>query len=151
MKNLLNYTLLIALFLGVSATSFAQSAAGEDHGNALNIFVGFGDNYTAITANYEFTITKDLTIAPVASIVFGDNSDFGVGGRLDYYFDSLLNLPTEWDIYAGVDTGLYFDSGDFDVNGHMGVEYLFNDKIGLIGEFGVGSLTSGSLGVGIHF
>ena len=151
MKNLLNYTLLFALLLGVSATSFAQSTASEGHGNALNLFAGFGDNYTAIHGNYEFSITDDLTIAPTASIVFGDDSDFAVGGRLDYYFDRLLKLPTEWDIYAGVDTGISFDSGDFNVNGHMGVEYLISEKIGIIGEFGLGSLSSGSLGVGIHF
>jgi hypothetical protein len=151
MKNFFKNSVIIVLFVFASMLSFAQSNdSKENHGNALNILVGFGDD-TTIYGFYEFALTPDLTASPSAFIKFGDNSDFALGGRFDYYFDRLLKLPNPWDIYAGVDAEIYFDSGNFDFNAHFGTEYIFNEKIGIIAEFGAGSYISGALGVGIHF
>lgn len=151
MKNFFKNVAIVVLFVLASSVSFAQSGEPkESHGNALNILTGFGDA-TTIYGFYEFAITPDLTASPSAFIKFGDNSDFALGGRLDYYFDTLLKLPNPWDIYLGVDAEIYFDEGDFDFNVHFGTEYIFNDKFGIIAEFGAGSYISGALGVGIHF
>ena len=40
---------------------------------------------------------------------------------------------------------------DFDFHIHTGVEFFLSDNIGLIGEFGFGDISTGTLGVGIHF
>lgn len=154
MRNLFTFLFICALSLGLSDKVYSQESTSDtgqgSHGNALNIFASFGDN-EAINAHYEFSITNDFTVSPLVNIRFGDNSSFGIGARADYYFDRLLKLAAPWDIYAGTDMHVDFDGGDLNFHGHMGAEYLFNDKWGIIGEFGFGSLSSGSLGVGIHF
>jgi len=147
MKKLITLLVFGTLFLGISNSALAQK---DDHGSALNIFVDFGDN-TSIKAHYEIGLTPDLTISPVVHMKFGDNSSFGAGARADYYFDRLLKLHDHWDIWAGADAIIHFEGEDnFSMNGHIGGEYLFNDTWGLICEVGFGSLTSGSIGVGIH-
>lgn len=152
MKKLFTLLFITALTLGFSNDIFAQ-AGQESHGNALNIFASFG-NTSSINVHYEFEITPDITLSPLANIRLGDNSGFGLGGRGDYYFDRLFALHESWDIYAGVDVTFNFDDNhgdDIGFNGHMGAEYMITQKFGIIGEFGFGNLSSGSIGLGIHF
>ena len=149
MKYLLTFLLFGSLFFGISNSVFAQ----ENYGGALNAFVKFGDNST-LGANYEFQVAKDITASPEARISFSDDSWIALGGRADYYFDSLFKLKEPWDIWAGVDAGFFInnDSGDsFGINAHAGVEYKFSEMWGVIAEFGGGKATSGGIGVGIHF
>jgi hypothetical protein len=153
MKNLFTLLFIAVLSLGLSNTTNAQEGIldpGEGtHGGALNLFVGFGDDLK-VNGHYEIGLTEDITVSPVARIRLGDNTSFALGARADFYFDRLFNLSQSWDIFAGVDTMFDFDT-DFDIHGHMGVEYLFSSKWGIIAEFGFGDISSGSLGLGIHF
>ncbi len=155
MKNLLTLLFVFVLTVGLSISTSAQEVkklldkSEGSHGNALNLFFGFGNDFT-VNGHYEFGLTNDITVSPVARIRFGDNTGLALGARADFYFDRLLKLTQPWDIYAGVDAMFDFDT-DFDIHGHMGVEYLFTSKWGLIAEFGFGDISSGSLGVGIHF
>jgi len=149
MKKLWAFLLFASLFLGLSNSSVAQ----ENYGNALNGFVKFGENF-AVSGHYEFQVANNITVSPAATIAFGDDSWIGLGGRADYYFDSLFKLNEPWDIWGGVDAGFLvnYDSGDdFSVNIHAGVEYKFSEMWGIIAEFGGGTNSSGGIGVGIHF
>ncbi len=147
MKNLFTLLLVIGLFLAVSENSHAQ----ENHGNALNLFVKFGSN-SSISGNYEFQVAPNLTVSPEARIWFSGDNDLALGGRVDYYFDSLFKLPEPWDIWGGVDAGFVIgDDDDFSLNLHAGVEYKFSDMWGIIFEFGGGTTSAGGIGVGIHF
>ena len=146
MKNI--YTLLIVagLFLTLSQSTVAQ----ENHGNALNAFVKFGDN-SSIGAFYEFQVHPDITVSPEARIWFGDDQKVAVGARADYYFDRIFKLAEPWDIWGGAGAGFVFEGNDdFEFNIHAGGEYKFNETWGLILEIGGGSAFSGGLGVGIH-
>ena len=147
MKKLVTLLLFAGLLLGLSNTAFAQ----ETYGGVLNAFVKFGDNST-IGANYEFDIADNITISPEAKISFSNDAFIALGGRADYYFDSLFNLEEPWDVWAGVDSA-FIISGDrsFEVNAHTGVEYKLNNTWGILAEFGAGSVISGGVGVGIHF
>ena len=139
--------LIIGLFLAVSESGHAQ----ENHGNALNLFVKFGDN-SSISGNYEFQVAPNLTVSPEARVWFSGENDLALGGRVDYYFDSLLKLPEPWDIWAGADAGFVVGDGDdLTLNLHAGAEYKFSDMWGIILEFGGGKTASGGIGVGIHF
>ena len=147
MKNLFAFLLVIGLFLAVSQNTYAQ----EDHGNALNLFVKFGDN-SSISGNYEFQVAPNLTVSPEARIWFSGENDLALGARVDYYFDSLLKLPEPWDIWGGADAGFVIGDGDdLTLNLHAGAEYKFSDMWGIILEFGGGKTASGGIGVGIHF
>lgn len=146
MKNIYAFCLLAGLFLALSTSAFAQ----ENHGNALNLFVKFGDN-SSISANYEFQVHPDITVSPEARIWFSGNG-LALGARADYYFDRIFNLAEPWDIWGGADAGFIIDGeDDFSLNLHAGAEYKFNDTWGIILEFGGGTTTAGGIGVGIHF
>lgn len=146
---------MCGLFLALPGNLYAQeSNSQESHGNALNVFVKFGNN-SSISANYEFAITQDITISPEARIWFSGKNDLAIGARGDFYFDRLLKLAEPWDIWGGVDVGFIVsgddNKDDFDLNIHIGGEYKFNDMWGIILEIGGGTTAAGGLGVGIHF
>ena len=154
MKNLCKTLLIGVLFLALSGTLYAQETTQENHGNALNLFVKFGDN-SSISGNYEFQVHPDITVSPMARIWFDGKNTFAIGVRGDYYFDRLFNLVEPWDIWGGLDAGFVLagddNKDDFSLNIHVGGEYKFNDMWGLILEIGGGSTSSGGIGVGIHF
>ncbi len=151
MRNYRNYLTLclLGLFLGVS-----QLSAQENHGKAMNVFVKFGSS-SSIAANYEIQVAQDITLAPTARVWFSGKNTFALGGRGDFYFDRLFGLASPWDIWAGVDAGVVVagdtNKDDFNLNLHAGVEYKFNDMLGIIFEFGGGSTSSGGIGLAIHF
>lgn len=147
MKNLFTFLLFGVLFFGISNTVFSQ----ESYGGALNVFVKFGEN-SSVGGNYEFEVAPSLTVSPEAVISFGDDNNIALGGRADYYFDSLFKLKEPWDIWGGVDAGVILSGNDnFTLNIHAGVEYKFSEMWGIIAEFGGGKTSSGGIGVGIHF
>lgn len=150
MKNIYMICFTAALIFAVSETTYAQ----ENHGNALNVFVKFGDN-SSISANYEFQVHQDITVSPEARIWFSGKNNLAIGARGDYYFDRLFNLKEPWDIWGGVDAGFIVsgddDKDDFSINLHAGVEYKFNDTLGIILELGGGSTAAGGIGLAVHF
>lgn len=148
MKNIFTLLFAAGLFFALSGTAQAQ----ENYGGALNAFVKFGDN-SSISANYEFQVANSLTVSPEARVWFSGDNNLALGGRADYYFDSLFGLNEPWDIWAGVDAGFITGDGDddFSINAHIGVEYKISDFIGIIAEFGGGTTTAGGIGVGFHF
>jgi len=147
MKKLFNLFLAAGLFFALTGNLQAQ----ENYGNALNAFVNFGEN-ASISANYEFQVAPSLTLSPEARIWFDGDNDLAIGGRADYYFDSLLGLVEPWDIWAGVDASFISGDGDdFGINAHIGAEYKISDLIGIIVELGGGTTTAGGIGVGFHF
>lgn len=153
MKNLISL-LLVGLFTFTFSSNFyaqdKNDVDTENHGDALNIFVSFGDN-TAVGANYEISLSNDITFSPEAKIWFAGDNNLALGARADYYFDRIFKLHSSWDIWAGVDGSFLLGEDDgFYLNLHAGVEYLINGKWGVILEFGGGKAASGGLGIAIH-
>jgi hypothetical protein len=148
MKNFVLCLLILGLFLSFTENALAQ----EDYGNTLNAFVKFGDN-SSVAAHYEFQVAPSLTVSPEARIWFSGVNELALGGRADYYFDSLFSLAEPWDIWGGVDAAFLSGDGndDFNLNAHIGVEYKIDDFIGIIAEFGGGTITAGGIGIGLHF
>ncbi len=147
MKYLLTFLLFVSLLFGLSNTVIAQ----ENYGGELNAYVKFGDN-SSLGAYYEFQVLENITVSPEARISFGSDAFISLGGRADYYFDSLLNIDEPWDVWAGVDAGFIISGNDtFSVNLHIGGEYKFNETWGIIAEIGAGQEFTGGIGVGIHF
>ena len=107
MKKIFICLLAGGLFLAFSENAVAQ----ENYGNALNAFVKFGDN-SSLAANYEFQVAPSITVAPEARVWFSGDNNLAIGGRADYYFDSLFGLVEPWDIWAGVDAGFITGNGD---------------------------------------
>jgi hypothetical protein len=144
----------------ISSASFS-----ERFGNTLNIAVG-GPYFPGwgrapyFTANYEFLVAPNLTLAPFVGAMAYNRSYFVgsllekysqrllvVGGKGTYYFDDLLRLGPSWDLYAGLSLGFVSNSltwaswgthsaveevTPFYLDVHLGAEYHITRRTGLI-------------------
>ena len=147
MKNIFTLLLAAGLFFALAGNTYAQ----ENYGGALNTFLSFGD-HSSLSANYEVQVANNITVSPEARVWFSGDNNLALGGRADYYFDSLFGLNEPLYIWAGVDAAFITGDGDdFNLNIHAGVEYKITDFIGIIAEFGGGTIASGGIGVGFHF
>ena len=149
MKAIYWKSLFIGMLLLVSTKNYAQ----EDYGNALNAFLTLGGS-PAIGGYYEFQVIESLTVAPEFRYYFVDGGDnyTAIGARANYYFDTLLNLPEPWDIWAGANAGWFVNYTDtFGLNLHGGVGYKITEQFEVIFEFGGGRALTTGFGLGIHF
>jgi len=84
-----------------------------------------------------------------------------VSANGNYHFNSLLDIPNNWDFYAGLNLGFYIWNSSDDYPGsntsglglgaQVGGRYYFNDKLGVNLEFGGGNAFSGGkVGVSVR-
>ena len=138
------FTFILLVALTTAATSAYGQAARQL-------------NFGYIGVSYEIPLGKDITIAPVASTNLGlDYLTLGV--KSNYYFDTLLKLPSAWDVYAGAGAGFAIGLGNNDNDNHkndldlglqVGGRWFWSDKWGVYVEFGGGHTSGGSAGVGV--
>lgn len=156
MKYLLKLCILCCLCFHAFTELHAQRklqafASSESYANSLNVFLGFGDN-SAIRANYELPLAKNFTISPEAYLPL--NFEFiYAGARVDYYFDELVNLAADWDIWGGLRAGLYLGSdvsNEIRLNLQLGGEYRLNETWGILLEIGGGKMSNAGIGAAIH-
>lgn len=135
-------------FLGQMA--FAQAWQGKGDQKIQVGLNGWGYG-TGITATYDYGLSKLISIGAGANFFFDHsndkyrNDDFGVFGRLNFHLQEPLGLPSQWDIYPGVDLGLLGKSGTY-FGAHLGVRYFFNNNVGIFLEAG----NNGSIGVSFN-
>jgi hypothetical protein len=76
-----------------------------------------------------------------------------ISGRGDYHFNTLLDLPRDWNVYAGANIGFVagFDNdydSELDLGLQIGGRYYWNSSWAINLEFGGGpAFTGGRLGV----
>jgi hypothetical protein len=168
--------LLLALF---QFNSYSQ----EHYGKTLNLGLGVGgysgvykytgSSFPVFNINYEFDVARNFTLAPFASIytfkedIYWSNRYYNysevvvpVGIKGYYYFDELLNLRSDWDIYAAASLGLviatthwengyngdrnYYHKGNaVFLDLHIGASYHFNNRIGAYLDLSSGLSTIG--------
>jgi hypothetical protein len=110
-------------------------------------------NFGIIGVSYDIPIATDWSIAPFARTDFQLNW-LVAGGKVDYYFDNLIGLPPEWDLYGGANLGyaeLLIDSwGTLDAffwGLEVGGRYFWNDKWGVNLELSGGVATAYGIGI----
>ena len=165
--------IVIALvFIAVVSSTYpvhAQFNPQTDKTKMLTVGIGFSGWGIPIFARFEAPVADNITIGGAMS--YQGKSEtyasykykhtiFGIGARGSYHFNELIELPDEWDLYAGLGLGYYFwntkydsggtsidyrGSGDggFSIGIHVGGRYFINDKIGVNLEFGGGTVLSG--------
>lgn len=166
MKKINFFILLIAF--GVTA-SFAQGTLGKG-GKQLNAGVGFSNFGVPVYVGMDFGVHESITIGPrisyrtynqnFSSVKFSQSLTV-ISFNGNYHFNQLLELPGEWDLYAGLTLGYYIWSSANDTyNGQasgigfdaqVGGRYFFNDRFGLNLEFGGGTGNGGSFGITYKF
>ena len=153
--------LILALVLLVAAVSvFAQnSVEGQTQFNAG---LGFSNWGIPIYAGLDFGAGRDVTIGGEVSYNsyrenYQDNnynhSIFGIGGNVNYHFNYILNIPSDWDLYAGLNLGYYIWESPNDYPGdhnsgiglgaQVGARYYFTQSAGFNLELGGSSAFSG--------
>ena len=140
---------LVCSMLLLGQMSFAQAWSGKGDQKVQVGLNGFGYG-TGIAGTYDYGLSDLLSVGAGANIYFsgyrdGDNkNNFFVFGRLNAHLQKPLNLPSNWDIYPGLDLGV-LGSG-FGIGAHIGARYFFNKKVGVYLEAG----NNGSVGVSFN-
>lgn len=130
---------------------FGQSPIGKG-GRQLNMGVGLYSRSIPLYAGMDFGVHKDITVGPQFGIDLRFNS-FSISGRGDYHFNTLMEIPRDWDFYAGLNVGFAAGIGNddfdpFEVGIQIGGRYYWNSQWAVNLEFGGGSnLSGGRFGV----
>ena len=143
-------TFLIGV-LFIATTMMAQEGAAplSKGGKQLNFGLGFSGYGLPVYVGMDFAFHNDWTAGPAIRMVFDDPFRFGALGRVDYHWNRLIGIPSNWDFYLGANLG--FISGnefDLDLGLQLGGRWYWSEKWGLNLEFGGGyGYGGGTLGV----
>jgi hypothetical protein len=141
--------LIIALFF-IAGAMMAQSGAAplQKGDRQLNFGLGFSNNGLPVYATMDFAFHNDWTAGPAVKLVIDDDFGFGVLGRVDYHWNRLIGIPSNWDFYLGANLGMLSQDGfNFSAGLQLGGRYYWSDKWGVNLEFGGGTGFGGAVGV----
>lgn len=154
MKKLL---LIIALAL-ISGLTFSQNPYPKGR-NQLNLGVGLSGWGIPIYIGIDHGVGSDFSIGGEFSYrsynehwkydngYYDYNHNImGFSGNANYHFNRVLDIPSNWDFYAGLNLGFYVwnsptdyrgsHSSGLGLGGQIGGRYYLSDKVGLNLEFG---------------
>jgi outer membrane immunogenic protein len=155
----------IGILCMVCQFSYAQYALSKGQAQ-FNAGLGFSSWGLPVYAGFDVGVHRDISVGGELSFRSyhnhynnGNDKDryhhsiFGMSGNGNYHFNSLLNIPREWDFYAGLNLGFYFWDSDDDYPGaessglelgaQVGGRYYFTEKFGLNLEVGGAHAFSG--------
>ena len=146
---------LVSVSILVFCNSYAQSPIGEG-GKQLNFGVGLNDVGLPVYVGMDFGIHPDITVG--GNIALDLSFDWiGISVRGDYHFNTILEIPSDFDFYAGLNLGIVagidndFNSG-LDLGLQIGGRYYWDSNWGVNLEIGGGNnLNGGRLGVSKRF
>jgi outer membrane immunogenic protein len=165
----INFLLVLTLFIcTLSVYAQAPLAKGEKQLNAGLGLSGWG---LPVYAGLDFGVDKDITIGIEGSFrAYSDSWNhnsyshtiIGITGNGNYHFNSLLLIPSEWDLYAGLNLGFYAWSSPSGYDGphnsglgiglQIGGRYFFSKKFGLNLELSGGNdIMGGKFGISYKF
>jgi hypothetical protein len=152
--------LLVALAV-ISGLSFGQSPLSVGR-NQLNVGIGLSEWGLPVYIGLDHSVQKDITVGGELSYrAYNENysnysyhhSITGLSANGNYHFNSILNIPRNWDFYAGLNLGFYVwtspngypgsHQSGLGLGAQIGGRYYFSDKVGLNLEFGGGNAFSG--------
>lgn len=153
---------IIILLLIISFSAVNAQAPLAKGGKQLNAGVGFSGWGIPLFAGVDFGIHQDITIGFEGSFrsysqnIAGTNygsTIIGISGNGNYHFNRILEIPSKFDFYAGLNLGFYFWSSPSGYTGsgasglglgaQVGGRYFFKNNFGLNLELGGGNTTSG--------
>lgn len=178
MKKHMYKILFFALIIGSSAMA-QENSNSEVYGKTLNLGIGAGyyGYLPVLHANYEIDVAQNFTLAPFISFytynhyVYHNNIRYNyhetaipIGLKGTYYFDELLKVKPNWDLYLGASVGFAIVNSNWDngytgdidgfnganllfANVHIGAEYHFNNRVGAFLDLSNGLST---IGFAIH-
>ena len=156
MKKLL---LLITTLLTTHTVVNAQAPL-EKGTLQLNTGLGTSGWGTPVYLGVDYGLENNITLGTEISYRSYDRYGFkmnilGIQGNANYHFNEILEIPSKWDLYAGLSLNYYYwnfkdeyaedvvDNTSFGVGIQIGGRYFFNDHFGVNIEGGGGNATSG--------
>ncbi len=108
-------TLMLCLVCFSSIGLFAQSALPKGQ-TQLNFGVGFSNRGVPVYLGFDHAVHNNVTLGLEGSYRgynerFGDDrfkhNVFGILGNVNYHFNTILEIPSNWDFYAGANVGFF--------------------------------------------
>ena len=149
------------LFLLLGTFVFAQAPVKKGE-SQLNAGIGLSSWGVPVYLGLDYGVHPDITVGGELSYrsysdkyanVHYDHSVIGISGNGNYHFNRVLEIPKDWDLYAGLNLGFYIwnspdgyhgsHSSELGLGAQIGGRYYFNDKIGINLEFGGGNASAG--------
>lgn len=153
--------LLTTALLGGIIYSYGQNplAIGKAQ---LNAGFGFSDWGVPVYLGLDYGVARDFTLGGELSfrsyrenykgVGYGHNV-IGISTNGNYHFNTVLNMTSDWDFYAGLNLGFYSWTSSSDYPGNrtsglgigaqIGGRYYFSKKAGINIELGGGNAFSG--------
>lgn len=139
---------LVLIFISVENQAQNPIPSGTKY---VNMGVGFSNHGVPIYGGMDFGIGHNISLGFNVSHRFDyDFADWGIAGTFNYHFNQIMNIPNNWDFYAGFNIGSVFGNNttDLDLGGQIGFRYFFNQKIGINLQFGGGNnFSDGTIGL----
>lgn len=143
----------------------------EKRNNQLNAGIGLSGWGVPVYVGLDFGIHHDVSFGIEGSFrSYNQNytgsrynsTITGFSGNLNYHFNRVMNIPSNWDFYAGLNLGYYFwatpsdypgtGSSGIGLGAQIGGRYYISDNFGLNLEFGGGNAFSeGKFGISYIF
>lgn len=153
--------LFIPLFTLIAISSVAQYRLNTE---AFQINGGLGfSNYQGlpIYLGVDYGLKTDISVGGEvsyrnykASYATSSIPLFSISANGNYHFVNLLDIPDEWDVYAGLSPNLIIgaDIFSFGIGAQIGGRYYFNNSLAVNLELRGGTLLSqGKLGISYIF
>ena len=162
--------ILTAIVLMTNVQLFAQGPLPKGS-KQFNAGVGLSGWGVPVYLGMDFGVHPDISVGgelsfrrhsnKIAGFRYHHNIT-GISGNANYHFNRLLEIPSKWDVYAGLNLGFYIwsspdeykgsESSGLGLGAQIGGRYYFNDKIGINLEFGGGNaFAGGKFGVSIKW
>lgn len=135
---------VILLLLLVQA-SFGQSYDGKGD-TKINVGYDLYGYDNGIKATFDYGLCDLFSIGLGGSYYIDGESDYFVFARTAIHFGLMLDLPSKFDFYPGIEIG-YLEMDDVGFTAFIGARYFFSDRIGMYAELG----NNGSLGLSFNF
>ena len=137
----------VLLIAGVMMAQDGQAPLSKGD-KQLNFGLGFSGNGLPVYVGMDFAFHNDWTAGPVIKLVFDDEMRFGAIGRVDYHWNRLIGIPSNWDFYLGANVGFLSGNGDNLTAGlQLGGRWYWSEKWGVNLEFGGGTGYGTSAGI----
>jgi len=161
--------LLIISILCVWTIVFGTNALAKGQ-TQFNAGVGLSSWGVPVYIGLDHGIHKDVTLGAELSYQSYqekyhnneyDHSITGIFGNANYHFNNVLEIPSNWDLYAGLSLGFYVwnspddyhgsNTSGLGLSGQLGTRYYFTDKFGVNLELGGGNVfSSGKFGISVR-
>ncbi|MBN2614811.1 MAG: hypothetical protein JXR71_03885 [Bacteroidales bacterium] len=149
---------LFLILLVTSSFAFSQTHTRSSFYNRgqkeINFGLGLNASGFPLYASVDFPVAPDVTVGPVVGITFGNPESFiSMAGAVNYHFNQLLEIPSNWDLYAGGNIGFHLYMGNstgttpLQLGLQVGGRYFWNDDWGINLELGGGTGYGGLIGL----